>query len=58
MIIYVGLGTQNCRQVKKLEYLELEYLLIQLFKVVLGGYHRIIFRVKVKTVKLIGGRGY
>ncbi len=27
-------------------------------KVVLGGYHRILFRVKVKTVKLIGGRRY
>ncbi len=28
------------------------------FKVVLGGYHRIFFDVKVKTVKLIGGRRY
>ena len=28
------------------------------FKVVLGGYHRIFFEVKVKTVKLIGGRRY
>ncbi len=27
-------------------------------KVVLGGYHRIFFEVKVKTVKLIGGRRY
>ncbi len=28
------------------------------FKVVVGGYHIIFFEVKVKTVKLIGGRRY
>ncbi len=28
------------------------------FKVVLGGYHRHFLGVKVKTVKLIGGRRY
>ncbi len=31
---------------------------LKFFKVVLGGYHRNIFGVKVKTVKLIGGRRY
>ncbi len=29
-----------------------------MFKVVLGGYHRNIFGVKVKAGKLIGGRRY
>ncbi len=33
-------------------------LFVLFFKVVLGGYHRIFFRVKVKTVNLIGGRRY
>ncbi len=31
-------------------------MLFQTFKVVLEGYHRYFFGVKVKTVKLIGGR--
>ena len=30
----------------------------EMLKVVLGGYHRFFFGVKVKTVKLIGGRRY
>ncbi len=29
-----------------------------MFKMVLGGYHRILIRVKVKTINQIGGRRY
>ncbi len=45
-------------KIKSAKYVIFEEILHGYLKVVLEGYHRYFFGVKVKTVKLIGGRRF